>query len=47
MIINCPHCNRQALASAIIPGLCTSCANEERGICINPLNIQTEEIQIQ
>ena len=38
MIEHCQQCDRDGTASAIIPGICTACANEIRGICLNPFN---------
>ncbi|MBE3087154.1 MAG: 4Fe-4S cluster-binding domain-containing protein [Bacteroidetes bacterium] len=44
MKIFCPKCQKKGIASALIPGICTACANEQRGICINPLNKEVEVI---
>lgn len=36
MEIFCPRCNQQGIASALVSGVCTICANAQRGIVIDP-----------
>jgi hypothetical protein len=36
MEILCSQCNQQGIASALVPGVCTICANALRGIVIDP-----------
>ena len=40
MEIFCPRCNREGIASALVPGVCTECANEIRGIVISTSGAQ-------
>lgn len=43
MEIFCPQCNQQGIASALVPGVCTICANAIRGIVIDPRPRENEE----